>query len=445
MRSFAHCSSSASTLPSSVEAKPHCGDRHNCSSATYLVASSMRRLMSSLGSSRPLLRGDQAEHQLLLALGEIAQRLEAAGAVAVVLQEVAVEIGVAEQLLGDEFVAARGDEGGAEIAAAGMHGDRHVGGLVLQRRVGHLRVDRRQLVGVVAARFAIRPVRADRRSSPRRCRRVADSGSRRRRRRGSPCAKRRRHRRRIRRDRDRPPCSPSPGPCRKWNVDGAGMHIFGVTLQCALEKLEMLDLRVAGEIDLAGDLDRLGFGVDAVKLDRRRADPLDALQAPEKIEMPPGAAELAVGSELEADLLLLLDDLFDFAGLRPFSAPRRRSRPWRAWRAPPSAARCAKCCRHDRRETAAWCVGSLVFHSRIFCRPGRARSPAIREEPQCLPKRASPAHGATRRLAGMTETYLPQTSSANSTTMRSLAHCSSSASTLPSSVEAKPHCGDRQS
>ncbi len=36
------------------------------------------------------------------------------------------------------------------------------------------------------------------------------------------------------------------------------------------------------------------------------------------------------------------------------------------------------------------------------------------------------------------------TSSASSTTIRSFAHCSSSASTLPSSVEAKPHCGDRR-
>ena len=40
--------------------------------------------------------------------------------------------------------------------------------------------------------------------------------------------------------------------------------------------------------------------------------------------------------------------------------------------------------------------------------------------------------------------YFPHTSSANSTIIFSLAHCSSSASTLPSSVEAKPHCGERQ-
>src|SRR5262249_15828683 len=54
MASFAHCSSSARTLPSSVEAKPHCGDRHSWSRATYFVASSIRRLMSSLFSSLPL-------------------------------------------------------------------------------------------------------------------------------------------------------------------------------------------------------------------------------------------------------------------------------------------------------------------------------------------------------------------------------------------------------
>ena len=53
IRSLAHCSSSARILPSSVEAKPHCGDRHSCSSGTYFAASSIRRLRSSLDSSRP--------------------------------------------------------------------------------------------------------------------------------------------------------------------------------------------------------------------------------------------------------------------------------------------------------------------------------------------------------------------------------------------------------
>src|SRR5215217_5765826 len=44
---------------------------------------------------------------------------------------------------------------------------------------------------------------------------------------------------------------------------------------------------------------------------------------------------------------------------------------------------------------------------------------------------------------GNDEQSHPQTSSANSTIMRSFAHCSSSARIFPSSVEAKPHWGDR--
>jgi hypothetical protein len=40
---------------------------------------------------------------------------------------------------------------------------------------------------------------------------------------------------------------------------------------------------------------------------------LDAVEPPEKVEVPPGAAELAVGDRLQADLLLLLDDRADLA------------------------------------------------------------------------------------------------------------------------------------
>ena len=68
-------------------------------------------------------------------------------------------------------------------------------------------------------------------------------------------------------------------PCRKWNVDGAGMRHFRRHRAVRLEELEMLDHRMAGEIDLAADLERLRLGIDAVEFDRRRADPLDALQA----------------------------------------------------------------------------------------------------------------------------------------------------------------------
>ena len=50
-RSFAHCSSSVSVLPSSVEAKPHCGDRQSWSSATIF-----RRLVDAALDARPWLR-----------------------------------------------------------------------------------------------------------------------------------------------------------------------------------------------------------------------------------------------------------------------------------------------------------------------------------------------------------------------------------------------------
>ena len=50
---------------------------------------------------------------------------------------------------------------------------------------------------------------------------------------------------------------------------------------------------------------------------------LDAVEHAEEIEVPPGAAELAVGRELEADLLLLLDDLLDLTVLDGLELGRR--------------------------------------------------------------------------------------------------------------------------
>ncbi len=92
------------------------------------------------------------------------------------------------------------------------------------------------------------------------------------------------------------------------------MHIFGVTLQCAFKELEMLDHRMAGEVDLAVDPDGLVLGLDAMEFDAGRGgDRRDAFEPAEEIEMPPGAAEFAVGGELQADLGLLLDDLLDLA------------------------------------------------------------------------------------------------------------------------------------
>ena len=61
------------------------------------------------------------------------------------------------------------------------------------------------------------------------------------------------------------------------------------------------------------------------------------------------------------------------------------------------------------------------------------------------PAETTPGAGDDRDLAGERIHAQPQTSRAVSTTSSSLRHCSSSASALPSSVEAKPHCGLRHS
>ena len=97
-------------------------------------------------------------------------------------------------------------------------------------------------------------------------------------------------------------------------------HHLGVRLQ----KLEVLQHRVIGEADLAGDLDAQRLGLHALKLDAVvELVEFDAVEHAEEIEMPPRAAELAVGGELEADLFLLLDDLLDLAVFNLFELSRR--------------------------------------------------------------------------------------------------------------------------
>src|SRR5205085_2938258 len=76
----------------------------------------------------------------------------------------------------------------------------------------------------------------------------------------------------------------------------------------------MLDHRMAGKSDLARHLHALVAGLDRGKRDAGIHHVLlDAVEAPEEIEVPPGAAELAVGHGLEPDLLLPLDDALDLA------------------------------------------------------------------------------------------------------------------------------------
>src|SRR4051812_13537339 len=58
---------------------------------------------------RAALRGDQAEDDAFSALRQEAERLEAAGPFGVVFEEIAVDVELAEERLGDRLVATRGN------------------------------------------------------------------------------------------------------------------------------------------------------------------------------------------------------------------------------------------------------------------------------------------------------------------------------------------------
>ena len=95
------------------------------------------------------------------------------------------------------------------------------------------------------------------------------------------------------------------------------MHIFGVTRQCAFEKLEVLQHRMTWQKPSLPVMRGVSVpGLHALKLDAviELVD-LDAVEHAVEIEMPPRAAEFAVGRDLEPDFLLLLDDLLDLAVL----------------------------------------------------------------------------------------------------------------------------------
>jgi hypothetical protein len=87
-------------------------------------------------------------------------------------------------------------------------------------------------------------------------------------------------------------------------------------LRVRLEELEVLEHRMAGKADLAGDAHAFVAGRDGGKGDAAVHDvALDAVEAPEEIEMPPRAAEFAVGDRLQPDRFLFFDDVFDLAVL----------------------------------------------------------------------------------------------------------------------------------
>ena len=97
------------------------------------------------------LRRDQPEHRCL-AGGEVAQRLEATGALAVELEEERIDVETAEDPLGDRFVAAAGHPPAAEVAAAHVRRHQQIVGPTGDDRVHRVAVPHDHLVGIVAAR-----------------------------------------------------------------------------------------------------------------------------------------------------------------------------------------------------------------------------------------------------------------------------------------------------
>src|SRR5262245_42722390 len=77
----------------------------------------------------------------------------------------------------------------------------------------------------------------------------------------------------------------------------------------AVEKAEMIQVRMTGEVDLPDHPHAFGFRLDAGELDALSGGiELHAVEPGVEVEMPPGAAEFAVRNRLQADRLLLLDD-----------------------------------------------------------------------------------------------------------------------------------------
>src|ERR1700733_14709631 len=92
----------------------------------------------------------QAEHGKA-ALLQALERLEAAGAFRVIFHEIAVHLDAVEQHFLHRVVAARAHEGRFIIAAAQMHGHRHVGRNIRDRDIDEIAVERAKCVRIVAA------------------------------------------------------------------------------------------------------------------------------------------------------------------------------------------------------------------------------------------------------------------------------------------------------
>ena len=91
---------------------------------------------------------------------------------------------------------------------------------------------------------------------------------------------------------------------RKWIALGPGIEIFGVTLVFAATNLKCSSIGwSAGKSSWPVITGTIGLGGDAVELDAAAfaLDDVEPVEHAHEIEVPPGAAELAVGHRLEAD------------------------------------------------------------------------------------------------------------------------------------------------
>src|SRR6516225_1299141 len=295
------------------------GEAALAGNAELVERSIFRRLLDAalelvLAFELAALGGHDAEHDEL-AFRQHAQRFEAAGTRIVVLHEISVHLDLAEQDFLHRFVAAGAHEGRFIIAAAQVHGDGHVGGNITHRRVDEIAVELAEAFGIVAARGHLRPVFriAQHGDEDLVELEVAATGV------GEGA-----HRLAI--------GLPEVGEeLIEVGIDGlvdGGHHRAAVdrrrgrygdlrrALGVRLHEFEMLDHRMAGKSELAGDAHPLIAGGDAGKCNAGIHDvAFDAVETPEKIEMPPGPAELAVGDGLQSHFLLLLDHTFDLAVL----------------------------------------------------------------------------------------------------------------------------------
>ena len=93
--------------------------------------------------------GNKAKNDLLFS--DVAQRFKAACAVAVILQEETVYIALTEQDLSYRLVSAGGGPGGAEVAAADVHGNGHIFRLCFQHLVEYVDIFASDLIDIDAA------------------------------------------------------------------------------------------------------------------------------------------------------------------------------------------------------------------------------------------------------------------------------------------------------